>query len=34
MPIKFDDYLCEIEEKIEAEGPEAVARCRARSCWS
>jgi DNA-binding transcriptional regulator YiaG len=26
MPTKFDDYLREIEEKIEAEGPEAVAR--------
>jgi hypothetical protein len=27
MPTKFDDYLREIEEKIKAEGPEAVA------CW-
>jgi transcriptional regulator with XRE-family HTH domain len=25
MPTKFDDYLREIEEKVKAEGPEAVA---------
>jgi excisionase family DNA binding protein len=29
MPTKFDDYLREIEEKIKAEGPEAVARWEA-----
>ncbi|MFZ1926901.1 MAG: helix-turn-helix transcriptional regulator [Solirubrobacteraceae bacterium] len=29
MPTKFDDYLREIEKKIKAEGPEAVARWEA-----
>jgi transcriptional regulator with XRE-family HTH domain len=29
MPTKFDDYIREIEEKIKAEGPEAVARWEA-----
>ncbi len=29
MPTKFDDYLREIEEKVKAEGPEAVARWEA-----
>ena len=29
MPTKFDDYVREIEEKIKAEGPEAVARWEA-----
>lgn len=29
MPTKFDDYVREIEEKIGAEGPEAVARWEA-----
>lgn len=26
MPTKFDDYIREIEEKVKAEGPKAVAR--------
>jgi transcriptional regulator with XRE-family HTH domain len=29
MPTKFDDYIREIEEKIRAEGPEAIARWEA-----
>ncbi len=29
MPTKFDDYIREIEEKIKAEGPAAVARWEA-----
>ncbi len=29
MPTKFDDYIREIEEKVKAEGPEAVARWEA-----
>jgi len=29
MPTKFDNYLRKIEEKIKAEGPEAVARWEA-----
>jgi hypothetical protein len=29
MPTKFDDYPREIEEKVKAEGPEAVARWEA-----
>ena len=29
MPTKFDDYVREIEEKIKAEGPEAVSRWEA-----
>ncbi len=29
MPTKFNDYLREIEEKVNAEGPQAVARWKA-----